>query len=108
MREYLNASDLDEAESKGLVADSKMVRLALLEKVTSGLATMEDVQAELRTIQRQANSIGLYTRNDFFNKNGVDIEAAKESKRLKDLQNLNKKLNKNLPLKGQTVNKNKI
>lgn len=108
MREYLLESDLPAAEAKGLVADSKQVRLALLEKVSAGLSSMEEVQEELKLIQKQANSIGLYTREDFYKKNGVDIEAAQEQKRQKDLKNLNKKLNKSLPMRKQETNKKKI
>lgn len=108
MREYFLPEDLIVAETKGLVADSTQIRLALVDKVSKGLITMDQMQAELKIIQKQAHGIGLYNREDFYKKNGVDLELAKENKKLKDLKNLNNKLNKSLPPKSSVTNKIKI
>jgi hypothetical protein len=51
-----------EAEAAGLVADSMEVRLALMAKLHAGEMTLEEVQAELKRIQRGAKKAGKITR----------------------------------------------
>lgn len=57
---------MNKAEESGLVADSMDVRHQLLEKVRKGEATLEEVQAELRKIKRNAKKNGLITRSQAF------------------------------------------
>jgi hypothetical protein len=59
---------MNEAEEAGQVADSMDVRHQLLEKVRKGEATLEEVQAELRKIKRNAKKNGLITRSQAFNR----------------------------------------
>ncbi len=51
-----------EAEAQGRVADSMEIRLALLAKVDSGEMTLEEIQEELKRIQRSARKAGKITR----------------------------------------------
>lgn len=53
----------EEAETKGLIADSMDVRIALMEKFHSGECTLEEVQAELSAIKRNAKKNGQITRD---------------------------------------------
>lgn len=52
-----------QADDAGLIADSMDVRKALMQKFHSGEATLEEVQAELATIKRNAKKNGQVTRN---------------------------------------------
>jgi hypothetical protein len=54
------------AEADGRVADSKEVRMALMERVHSGEITLETAQAELARIKRGAKKAGMVTRNQAF------------------------------------------
>ena len=51
------------AEAQGNVADSMAVRLALMEKVRAGEITLEQAQAELKRIKRNASKNGMTTRD---------------------------------------------
>ena len=51
------------AEAAGLVADSTQVRMALMERFHRGELTLDDVQAELKRIKRNAKRNGLVTQN---------------------------------------------
>lgn len=108
MIEYLQESQLEEYQAKGLVADSKIVRLALMDKVKEGMLTLKQAQEQLKHLQKQAHGNGLYVREDFYKKVGVDLEMAVEKKRLKDLKALNKKLDSMLIRKKLNKNKNKL
>lgn len=57
---------LRKAEAAGEVADSRSVRMALIRKMDAGEMTLEEVQAELRRIQRNAKREGRKTRDQFF------------------------------------------
>lgn len=59
---------MNKAEEDGLVADSMEVRHQLLEKVRKGEATLEEVQAELKKIKRNAKKNGLITRSQAFSR----------------------------------------
>ena len=59
---------MNKAEENGLVADSMDVRHQLLEKVRKGEATLEEVQAELKKIKRNAKKNGLITRSQAFSR----------------------------------------
>lgn len=54
------------AESQGMVADSMEVRIALMEQVHRGERTLEDAQAELKRIKRNAKKNGQITRNQAY------------------------------------------
>jgi len=54
------------AEAAGEVADSMEVRLALVAKMHSGEMTLEQVQAELKRIQRGAKAAGKITRSQAY------------------------------------------
>lgn len=56
-----------QADADGLVADSLEVRKALMQRVYDGTSTLEEVQAELRKIIRNAKKLGLKTRSQVFN-----------------------------------------
>ena len=51
------------AEENGEVADSQEFRVALMARVHSGEITIEDAQAELRKVKRNAKKNGLKTRS---------------------------------------------
>jgi hypothetical protein len=57
---------LNKAEAAGEVVDSKSVRMELVRKMRAGEMTLEEVQAELRRIQRNAKREGRKTRDQFF------------------------------------------
>ena len=52
-----------DADAKGLIADSMNVRVALMQKYHSGECTLGEVQAELSRIIRGAKKNGKVTRN---------------------------------------------
>lgn len=54
--------ELREAEAAGEVADSMEVRRALIAKMDAGEMTLEQVQAELKRIKRNASKAGKTTR----------------------------------------------
>lgn len=54
--------ELREAEAAGEVADSMDVRKALIERMDAGELTLEEVQAELKSIKRGASKAGKVTR----------------------------------------------
>lgn len=58
--------DLRDAEAAGQVADSKEVRLALMQRVHNGELSLAEAQAELARIKRQAKANGKVTRNQAF------------------------------------------
>lgn len=53
----------EDADAKGLIADSMDVRKALMQKFHSGECTLEQVQAELAAIKRNAKKNGQVTRD---------------------------------------------
>ena len=55
------------AEAEGRIADSGEVRLELIQRVTRGEITLDECQAELRKIKRQAKSRGMVTRSQAWN-----------------------------------------
>lgn len=57
---------IKDAENDGRVADSMDVRKALMARVTAGEITLEDAQAELKRIKRNAKRNGMVTRNQAF------------------------------------------
>lgn len=57
---------LNEAEEKGLVADSKELRTALVAKMYAGEMTLEEVQAELARVKRNAKKNGQKTRSQIW------------------------------------------
>lgn len=59
----------DEADAKGLIADSVSVRVALMEKFHAGDMTLEEVQAEVNRLKRTAKKNGMITRTQARNGN---------------------------------------
>lgn len=59
-KEKMNA--VREAESKGEVADSMEVRLALIARMEAGELTLAQVKEELKRVKRKAKSNGQVTR----------------------------------------------
>jgi len=57
---------LRDAEDSGLVADSMKVRLNLMAEVHAGTKSLEQVQAELSKIQRDAKKLGLKKRSSVY------------------------------------------
>lgn len=54
------------AEEQGIVADSSELRASLVAKVHSGEMTIDQVQAELRKVKREAKKNGLKTREQIW------------------------------------------
>lgn len=54
------------AEEQGLVADSSELRASLVVKVHAGEMTIEQVQAELRRVKREAKKNGMKTRDQIW------------------------------------------
>ena len=54
--------ELRMAEAAGEIADSMSVRVALIERMNAGELTLEQVQAELKRIKREAKAAGKVTR----------------------------------------------
>lgn len=59
--------EVKRADAAGEVADSMGVRRALMAKVHSGEITLADAQAQLKKIQRGAQSAGKITRAQAYN-----------------------------------------
>lgn len=57
---------MEDAEASGEVADSMAVRTALVEKMHAGEMTLEEVQAELKRIKRNAKKNGQITRDQAY------------------------------------------
>jgi polyhydroxyalkanoate synthesis regulator phasin len=57
---------LQSAEAAGQVADSMEVRKALMDRVHTGEITLEQAQAELANIKRNAKRNGKVTRNQAY------------------------------------------
>ncbi|WP_312026268.1 hypothetical protein [Pseudomonas sp. MSSRFD41] len=54
------------AEEQGIVADSSALRASLVARVHAGEMTIEQVQAELRKVKREAKKNGLKTREQIW------------------------------------------
>jgi hypothetical protein len=65
-RKLAQRDALNKAEAADEVADSKSVRMELVRKMHAGEMTLEEVQAELSRIQRNAKREGRKTRDQFF------------------------------------------
>ena len=65
-RRRAGLASIKENEAAGKVADSMEVRMALMEQVHRGERTLEDVQAELARIKRNAKKNGQITRNQAY------------------------------------------
>ena len=59
-------ADPKAAEAGGVVADSQEVRLALMQEFHSGRKTLEEVQAELAKVKRNAKKNGKVTREQAY------------------------------------------
>lgn len=59
---------MKKAEAEGKIADSMEVRRELIAKMERGEMTLEEVQAELKRIKRNAKKNGLMTRSQAFNR----------------------------------------
>jgi hypothetical protein len=59
-------ANVKHCEAEGLIADSTEVRMALMEKVRTGECTLQEVQAELKKIKRNAKKNGQITKNQAF------------------------------------------
>jgi hypothetical protein len=59
-------AQMNEAETAGRVADSMEVRLELVRKMHAGEMTLDDVQAELKRIKRNAKKNGQITRDQAY------------------------------------------
>lgn len=59
---------LNEAEKAGEIADSMEYRTQLVKRIESGEITLEEGQAELKKIKRNAKKNGLITRSQAFSR----------------------------------------
>jgi hypothetical protein len=60
--------ELKRADAAGEVADSMEVRMALIARMHAGELTLEQVQAELKRIKRDAKKNGKVTRAQAFSR----------------------------------------
>ena len=65
-RKRLRMQQLAADQESGVVADSDAVRTNLIERMHAGEMTLEQVQAELKRIQREAKKAGQPVRADYF------------------------------------------
>lgn len=65
-RKRLRQLQLAADQASGVVADSDAVRVGLIEKMHAGEMTLDQVQAELKRIQRDAKKAGRPVRADYF------------------------------------------
>lgn len=65
-RKRLRALQLEADQASGVIADSDAVRVSLIERMHAGEMTLEQVQAELKRIQREAKKAGRPVRADYF------------------------------------------
>lgn len=73
---------VNKADAAGQVADSKEVRMALIQRMHAGELTLEQVQAELARIKRDAKKNGLldaYSRRSHERFDAWGFEAPKEA-----------------------------
>lgn len=56
----------NECEARGLVADSKEVRMDLIRRMDAGELTLDQVQDELKRIKRNAKKNGQLTREQAY------------------------------------------
>lgn len=93
-----------DAEANAMVADSMDVRLRLMERVHAGEISLEQAQLELKKIKKEANSKGMYKRDDFYEENLVDVSETRKKAIVKDYE----ELQKILPGKQGQAKKTKI
>lgn len=84
--------DIKKAEEMGLVADSMEIRLTLMKDLESGKKTLEQIQKELKDIQKNAHKKGFYTRNDIITNKVINFEDIKNIEIRKEFNKLNKKI----------------
>lgn len=65
-RDRLRKIQLAADEASGVVADGDAVRTKLIERMNAGELSLEQVQAELKRIQREAKKTGRPVRADYF------------------------------------------
>jgi hypothetical protein len=65
-RDRLRKAQLAKDEASGVVADGDAVRAKLIERMHAGEMTLEQAQAELKRIQREAKKTGRPVRADYF------------------------------------------
>ena len=65
---YEKRRSVEEAEEKGIIADSTEVRLNLMKRVHNGEITLEECQKELATIKRNAKKNGKMTKSQVWSK----------------------------------------
>lgn len=58
---------INDREAEGKVADNMEVRMAIVARIHAGEITLEQGQAELRRIKRQAKAAGQITRDQAWN-----------------------------------------
>ena len=59
---------VNDAEVSGMIADSTTVRIELITKMERGEMTLEEVQAEIKRIKRNAKRDGKITRQQAFSR----------------------------------------
>lgn len=64
--ERIRQQALARDDASGVIADSMAVRTQLIERMHAGELTLEQVQSELKRIQREAKKAGTPVRADYF------------------------------------------
>jgi hypothetical protein len=59
---------VNKAEESGLIADSMEYRTNLMNRVHAGEITLEEAQAELKKVKRNAKKNGLMTRSQAYSR----------------------------------------
>lgn len=65
-RDRIRQQQLAADNASGAIADSDAVRARLVERMHAGELTLEQAQAELKRIQREAKAAGRPVRADYF------------------------------------------
>lgn len=65
-RDRLRQQQLARDNESGVIADNDAVRTRLVERMRAGELTLEQVQNELKRIQREAKAAGRPVRADYF------------------------------------------
>lgn len=65
-RQRLRQIALEKDDAAGIIADNMAVRTRLIERMRAGEMTLDEVQTELKRIQREAKKAGRPVRADYF------------------------------------------
>lgn len=102
----MNKHDLiQEADKRGLIADGLNIRNELIEKLHSNELSLDEVQAQLKSLKKSAKKNNLYVLADFHKKNStITLEHITK----KEVENRYNNLSNTIKNKTNTQKKLKI